>query len=99
MLNTLGIILTGGSMSIRGVTGLGIAGIANSSDNILGLSNGIGNDGIMFGVDVAKKGIYVANFFTDFEFTNELQYGLVPLDGFNVTFDLIDLYEQYKNWE
>ena len=96
-------------MSIRGVTGLGIAGIANSSDNILGLSNGIGNDGIMFGVDVAKKGIYVANFFTDFEFTNELpyglefanelQYGLVPLDGFNVTFDLIDLYEQYKNWK
>jgi hypothetical protein len=109
MLNTLGIILTGGSMSISGVTGIGIAGIANSSDNILGLSNGIENDGIKFGVDVVKTGIDAANFVTDFEFTNELpygiefanelQYGVVPLDGFNVTFDLIDLYEQYKNWK
>jgi len=62
-----------------------------------------------FGVDVVKTGIDAANFVTDFEFTNELpygiefanelQYGVVPLDGFNVTFDLIDLYEQYKNWK
>ena len=52
-----------------------------------------------FGVDVVKTGIDGAGFAYDFKLTDELQYGLVPIDGFNVTFDLIDLYEQYKNWE
>ncbi len=96
MLNTLGIILTGGSMSISGVAGIGIAGIANSSDNILGLSKGIENDGIKFGVDVAKMGIDVASFKSDFSLSDELQIGLIPLDGYSL---LNDIFEQYKKWK